>query len=365
MTLPLYPVEDRPHTAGQRMDMVCIDPLCDPRWQRLIDRHESDVFHSPAWMRVLTETYGFEIRALVASDASGEPQAGIPFARVTDILGSRIVSIPFSDYCDPLVGDRDEWDALIDGLVEERLPITLRCLHNSVPLTDSRFAPAKQAKWHGKDLRPDLDTLWNGLDGSARQAIRRAEREGVVVRVAETEAELRAFFDMHLGTRKGKYRLLAQPYQFFQKLWRHLLETHAGALLLAVHGDEIIGGVLFLEWKDTLYYKFNASRPGHLSLRPNDLVIWHGIQYGKARGHSYLDFGLSDWEQADLIRYKRKYASEEKTISFLRYTPEGEHNPRQEQVRRLLGQLTDLLTDESVPNAITERAGDVLYRFFV
>ncbi len=357
---------EEPRLATDRPEIVeYVDPLSDPLWRRLIDRRKSDVFHSPAWMRALTETYGFEIHALVATDASGEPQAGIPFAHVSDLLGERIVILPFSDYCDPLIGDKRQWDVLIDRLVSEGLPVTLRCLHSAEPLADPRFALAKRAKWHGLDLRPDLDTIWRGLDGSARQAIRKAEREGVTVRVAETEEELRAFFNMHLGTRKRKYRLLAQPYLFFQKLWCHLLKSHAGALMVAVRGDEIIGGVLFLEWKDTLYYKFNASRPAHLNYRPNDLVIWNGIQYGKARGCSYLDFGLSDWDQTELTRYKDKYASEEKTISFLRYTPEGASNAGQEKVRQLLGELTGFFTDDSVPDAITERAGDTLYKLFV
>ena len=64
--------------------------------------------------------------------------------------------------------------------------------------------------------------------------------------------------------------------------------------MVAVHQDRIIGGVLFLEWKNGLFYRFNASSSAHLSLRPNDLVVWEGIKYGKAQGYSHLDFGLSD-----------------------------------------------------------------------
>ena len=34
------------------------------------------------------------------------------------------------------------------------------------------------------------------------------------------------------------------------------------------------------------------------------------------------------------------------------------------EVGQLLGTVTDLLTDPSVPDAVTERAGAALYRFF-
>jgi hypothetical protein len=38
--------------------------------------------------------------------------------------------------------------------------------------------------------------------------------------------------------------------------------------------------------------------------------------------------------------------------------------PAQQAFGRELGELTRLLTDESVPDEITERAGAVLYRYF-
>lgn len=346
------------------MSIICVDPRTDPLWQRLVDQHRSSAFHSPGWMRVLTETYGLEARAYVALDGAGEPGAGIPFCRIADIMGKRIVTLPFSDHCDPLVSDGDLWGCLIDGLLVEHCPIVVRCLHNSLPLADERFTLVKKAKWHGLDLQPDLDTLWQGLHNSGRRAIKKAQRDGVVVRIAQRKEALRAFFEMHLGIRKYKYRLLAQPYRFFENIWHHFVEKQSGLLMIAVYQGKIIGGVLFLEWKDTLYYKFNASDPAHLSHRPNDLLIWEGIKYGKAEGYTHLDFGLSDWDQEGLVRYKRKFTTEEKTISFLRYAPDGAPTQKEKQVRNLLTQLTDLFTDESVPDSVTAKAGEVLYRFF-
>ncbi len=346
-------------------DTVCVDPTTDPIWRRLVQERRSDIFHSPEWMRVLQSTYGFELRALVALDGSGKPVAGIPYGRISDPLGQRIASLPFSDYCDPLVEEPAVWSSLAGRLLDEGLPATLRCLHNDLPLSDRRFTLAKRAKWHGMDLRPDLESLWLGLDESARRAIRKAQRDGVVVRVAEGSEDLHAFFRMHAGLRKYKYRLLAQPYRFMENIWRHLIEKQRGLLMVAAYGKEIIGGVLFLEWKDRLYYKFNASSPAHLGHRPNDRILWEGIQYGKAKGYTSLDFGLSDWDQEELARYKLKYASEEKTISFLRHEPKAGPSEQEKELRRLLGQITDLFVDESVPDRVTDAAGEILYRFFV
>src|ERR1700719_1607491 len=347
-----------------QMNIVRVDPRTDPVWQLLVDRTPSSVFHSPAWIQVLTDTYGWEAYAYVVLDGHGVPQAGIPFCRIADMMGERILALPFSDYCDPLVNDQQCWHFLIDCLLSERCPINLRCLHNSFPLADERFAVVKQAKWHGLDLTPDLDDLWRGMEDSTHRAIRKSQREGLVVRVANSENELRAFFEMHLKVRKYKYGLLAQPYGCFQNIWRHFMQTQHGFLLLALRDDKIVAGDLFLVWKDALYYKFNASLPGDLSHRPNDLLIWEGIQHGKNRGLKLLDFGLSDIDQEGLVRYKRKFGTEEKTISFLRHEPNGGPTPAEKEMRQLLGKLTNRFTDQLGPDLVTERAGEDLYRLF-
>ena len=346
------------------MKIVHVDPRIDPIWQTLADRAPSSVFHSPSWIQVLTDTYGWQASAYVVLNDRGEPQAGIPFCRIADMMGERILALPFSDYCDPLVNDQQCWDYLVDCLLPHRCPISLRCLHNDLPLLDKRFAVVKQAKWHRLDLKPDLDQVWQGIDDSTHRAVRKSQREGVEVRVARSESELRAFFDMHLKVRKYKLGMLAQPYLFFQNIWRHFVDTQNGFLLLAVYQDKIVAGDFFLEWKDTLYYKFNASLPADLSHRPNDLLIWEGIQRGKARGFDFLDFGLSDIDQEGLVRYKRKFGTEEKIISFLRHTPNGLPNLAEKLTRDLLTQLTRRFTDQMVPDPVTEKAGEDLYRLF-
>jgi hypothetical protein len=346
------------------MSVITVDPCSDARWQTLVHKYPSSVFHSAEWMRVLTDTYGFDIQAHLVVGADGAPQAGLPFCRISDLRGERIVSLPFCDYLDPLVESAEQWNLLLDQLVAEGVPVIFRCLHNPVPLTNGRLQEFKRARWHGIDLRPDLDTLWMSLNGAARRAIKKAEQNHLQIVVAEDRSMMRAFFEMHLRVRKYKYQLVAQPYRFFENIWHHFMEAQRGMVLLALQEGEVVAGIVFLRWRDTLFYKFNASVLTNLSYRPNDLLVWMGIQQAKAQGLQRFDFGLSDWDQAGLLQYKRKFASEERTIHFLEYTPNNGTAPYVQQARALLPQLTDLFTDETVPDHITEKAGDALYRFF-
>lgn len=347
------------------MNVVCVNPITDRSWQRLVDSHpRSSLFHSPAWLSVLHETYGFEVIAYVQIDHTGEPIAGIPFCRISDIRGQRTVSLPFSDFCDPLIDTAEQWHALTAAPMATETQVIVRCLHNDIPLNDDRFQVVNRAVWHGMSLDNDIDSLWSGIEGSARRAIRKAQRADVRVRLAEDDETLKAFFDLHLRIRKYKYGLLAQPFRFFENIWRRLIVAQQGTLMVAEHQGDIIAGVIFLRWKDTLIYKFSASDQNALNLRGTDLLIWEGIRHGQTQGCHQLDFGLSDLDQDGLIRYKRKFSSEEKTISFLSTSAQHVPTPAQQQARELLPGLTRLFTDESVPDHLTSEAGDLLYQFF-
>lgn len=357
-------------SGAERIDRVSslrrvatVDPGTDPRWADLVADRATDVFHSPGWLRALATTYGFDVTAAVLLDDGGKAVAGLPYCLIEGLPMRRIAAPPFSDYCDPIADTAQDWKQISDALAAHDCMVTVRVLNNVLPVDDERFTEVNKAKWHGTDISRSLDALLASFDGSARRAIRKAEKEGVQVREATDKRDLRSFFDLHLRTRKYKYRLLAQPYTFFESLWAEFVEQGSGSLLLATHGGETIGGVFFLEWRGGLYYKFSASLADAAQLRPNDLIIWSGIQAASDKGLDRLDFGLSDWEQDGLVRYKRKYASDEKTITFLRHIPASPSGEAQ-QVRELLPQLTDLFTDPAVPDAVTERAGNVLYKFF-
>src|SRR5437588_7061034 len=102
-------------------NVVTVDPRTDSLWAKLVEEVRSSVFHSPQWMQVISSTYGWEPSAHIALDEQVQPLARVPFCRISDMLGERIVMLPFSDYCDPLVNDHELWHVLIDPLVSEHM----------------------------------------------------------------------------------------------------------------------------------------------------------------------------------------------------------------------------------------------------
>jgi CelD/BcsL family acetyltransferase involved in cellulose biosynthesis len=344
-----------------------VDAMSDARWRDLVAGAGGSLFHSPAWSSVLTETYGFEVRALIAVDGD-RVCAGIPWCEVSDPGGRRLVSLPFSDFCGPI--GRPPFAPLLATLAARGVPAKLRMLVDAAtpePAPDDGtgdgFRTSGVARWHGVAVgrSPDVDG-WADLASSTRRAVAKARREGVEV-VERTDREfVDRFFRLHAGVRKHKYRLLPQPRAFFTAMRDRFEATGDWHPLVAVRDGEVIAATVYLRCGDTLYYKFNASDPAGLSARPNDLLLWAGIELAARLGCRLLDLGASDDDQPGLIRFKRGFGADEREIRTRVAGPPAPAGAGPFQA--LLHDVTGKVTAPTAPDALTEAAGARLYRFF-
>lgn len=341
-----------------RTSVTVVDPVESSDWNDLARSHGS-LFSSPPWIGAMCDTYDFEVEAWIATDAGGVPVGGLPVARIGNGPWERHCSLPFSDYCNPIDLDGTAWAHLADHIMRTDLPAEVRWLGSGIPTSDARFAEVDPPDlWHGVTLDDDDERAWADLSGSARRAIRKARDSEVVVRATDDLTALRSFYELHLATRKHKYRLLAQPYELFTSL--HKRFGHDMKLLGAWVGTELVAGILLLSWGDTMYYKFNASSPRALDVRPNDLLMWEATRLGVSLGLATLDLGRTDADHESLARYKSKYATQEQRIRTLR-TGGFRRDPT---VGEVLGPLTELLTRPEIPDDMTEEAGNLVYHHF-
>src|SRR3989475_9627397 len=104
------------------MAVYRMDPIGDPRWPAFLEQHPgASIFHTPGWLEALRRTYGYEPLALTTS-APGEPLInGMVFCRIQSWLtGCRLVSLPFSDHCQPLVDDPESLLRILRWLEQGR-----------------------------------------------------------------------------------------------------------------------------------------------------------------------------------------------------------------------------------------------------
>lgn len=360
LSVPVRPVGSE---LRSELRLYPVDPTCDPAWSRLAQDGDSTLFHTARWMRVLRDTYGLTFRALLLADGE-RPVAGVPWSDVHDFLGSRRITLAFSDYCD-LLAERPEYrQALAAALAADGTPWVLRTLARNAPQVSVPAAHSTLFKRQWIDAREEPQALWERLTPMAQRGVRKAERSGVTVRPASSKDELRRWFLLHLRLRQSKHHLLAQPYAFFERLWDTFVEPGQGFLLLALSNDCIIGGTLYLIWKDVCYYKFNASDFDGLALRPNNVLLWRGLLEAQSRGCRSLDLGRCNAKQEGLLNFKRGFGAQEEDMQALTYRNGHGQSPQEQEAQLLLQSLTRIFVQEQVPADVTEQAGNLLYRFF-
>src|SRR5260370_1495614 len=101
----------------QPVSSLCfqLDPIRDPRWADLVDKHpKAEVFNTVPWLQALHCTYGYQPVAFTSSPPGVELKNGIVFCRIDSWLtGHRLVSLPFSDHCEPLCDSTTDLKFLI------------------------------------------------------------------------------------------------------------------------------------------------------------------------------------------------------------------------------------------------------------
>ncbi len=96
--------EGVPPASAHAPEARLIDPISDGEWLAFVGNSPSaEIFHHPLWLDLLRSQYGYEIQACCIGNGDGI-EAGIPIARIDSRLtGSRLVSVPFSDVCSPVL----------------------------------------------------------------------------------------------------------------------------------------------------------------------------------------------------------------------------------------------------------------------
>jgi len=341
-----------------------VSPLSDPTWAELMVGPQGSGFGAPPWLRAIFDTYGFDLSARLVVDDDGQAVAGFTYADINDFRGRRLISVPFCDYLDPVVQTEEQWHALVDPLVEVGVPFQVKVLNCDVARKDSRFEHVGELAWHCTDLDKDEDAMFAALDRRARQNVRSAQRHGVTARFGSDIEDVRAYHQLHVLTRKRKHGLLAQPVSFFENIWKQFSPTDSIVVGFAEHEGDVIAASFYLVWDNIWYYKFSASIFERSVVRPNEILAWESMRLAASRGCTSYDWGVSDFDQPGLVAYKRKLGTEERRVTVLRHTPEGYTNPTADAIRPILGELTGLLTRDDVPDDVTQRAGEILYRYF-
>lgn len=329
--------------------------LSDPAWQRFVDGHPDTLgYHQPAWARMIGRVYRFDAFCLALLDGTGAIRGGVPVI-ATGRLRRRWTSLPFTDICPPLVDADTSVTALVDALEATRRAAGIRRLELRDALARGQRCPAGVT--HALALT-DHETLWAGLHASqVRRSLRRAEREGVRIRVGTGPDDMRAYFGLHVATRR-RLGVPAQPRRFFDAVWAQMIAAGHGELLLAEHDGAAIAGMVLLHGSRTVTYKYGASLADAWQYRPNHALFWHAIRAATDRGYRTFDFGRSDLADDGLRGFKASWAATEVPLGYTLLADAPAAAAGESGTPELARAVI-----RRAPSIVCRTAGEILYRF--
>ena len=296
-----------------------VDPTQESHWDESLKACNGvSLFHTAAWPKVLRETYGHRPMYVCRFDG-GKIEALLPIIEVASrITGTRGVSLPFADYCNPLgpVERHEELFTIAKEFGRKRGWRYLEWRTNDFHINHA--SAAVEYHQHLVQLDGELGAMFQRMDSAVRRAVRKAEKGDVRVNFSTDPEAMRTFYALHCGTRR-KHGVPPQPSAFVENIGRHVLQKGNGFVATAVLGAQPIAASVFFHYGRTALYKYGASDERFQHARGNNLLMWEAMQRCRKLGCEALHLGRTSLGQEGLRRFKLGLGAVERRLSYYRY----------------------------------------------
>jgi len=168
------------------------------------------------------------------------------------------------------------------------------------------------------DLTQDLETILQNMNKNTRYCIKRAQVEGIVVRINEDYEQFFQIYRSFIQKKgiKSLFEVFGVGTTTLEAMKRY------GTLFVAEYDSEILGGSLFLENKSSIKAWISASKRLEVDKNKrrligyaNRLIDWEAIKYAKEKGMKEFDHG-GLWPEREAEENKKKKGINSFKLSF-------------------------------------------------
>lgn len=367
-------------TGGHTLGVVELDLEKDGRYNAFIASHpKAIIFHHPGWLSALQAEY--ETGAIVLGCENGDRHLegvlpllrtrGMPFNIGVQQTGRRLSSLPRTPLAGPIFTSEEVGRLLIKAGVdrakgESGVQLQIKSQDRfSAEVSDGLFCtswrptyvlevPERREELRFGDARNRHNLKW---------AVKKAEQNGISVRLAENESDLLAWYPLYLQVMR-RNSVPPRCLRFFVAMWRNLASKGIMRLKLAeqkrADGQQLIAGSIFLTFGNTTWYAFTGIGDNDLNLHANDLILWRSIHDLCGTCVRWLDFGEVAEDHPELARFKTKWgALPKEQYRYYSGDPVTQNGHRSE-ARSVAMQLARRFW-QRLPIRITQQLGDLFY----
>jgi hypothetical protein len=206
------------------------------------------------------------------------------------------------------------------GVSHLRIGDQMHPWHGAWPAAWPELEPQRLHVCRLEHVKGSDEELRRALREPARKNIRKAERAGVTVSAAESEAEVEELFRLLEATGeriRERGSKAVYPLEFFRAAWRHMTPTGSAVLLLARAGDALLAGQLyFVSAEGVMYYHGGSTRDRELTPRQgSSAIFWHALRMARDLGVPFDMGGIALTDdpnhcQAGVTEFKRQWVPE-------------------------------------------------------
>lgn len=297
-----------------------INPLQFPDWdEQILNFPDYSLFHTSGWIKTISKTYKYEPQFFVVQN-DNSVDAIVPMITIKSLItGKRVVSLPFSDYCEPLISEGINFQDLFDKILEFSKIKNLKYIElrgGQKFLNDT--PPSTFDYLHKLDLTSGEENIFKKLSSNTKRNIKKAEREDVPVNISSSNEAMNDFYKMNCATRK-KHGLPPQPKKFFENLYQYLIAKGKGFIAVAKHQNKPVASAVYLLTGEKAVYKYGASYMEYQNLRANNIVMWQAIKYCINEGYKEFCFGRTEPDNEGLRKFKLGWGTNEEVNNTYRY----------------------------------------------
>jgi len=284
--------------------MHVVQHLDEDLWREFVAHHpQGNIFHTPEMFQVFAHTERHRPTLWAAIDSGHRPRALLLPVQVTLIDGllrpltTRAVAYG-SVLCAP-GGEGQEALAMLLRAYNHQMKrsVLFTELRNLSDLSDLQgvlreggFTYEAHLNFLIKLDQPE-EILWRNINKSGQQRVRAASRKGVVIEEVTEQRQQVATAYQVLQQVYRRARVPLASLTLFEAAFDILAPLGMFKIFLARLGEHYIGARLLLIYKGRIIDWYAGADRTFSSYSPNELLVWHTLQWGRAHHCHLFDFG--------------------------------------------------------------------------
>ena len=285
----------------------------------------SNGYHLSGWRRVIEEAFGHQTYYFVVQSPQGTVQGVAPLVLLASRgFGRFLVSLPFVNYGGVIAEAREARLRLEECIIEQARAL-------NADHVELRHEEATNTSWLSTERKVSMrlslpnsyEKLLQGFPSKLRSQVRRAQKEGMTVRVGGSDC-LDEFYTVFsrcmrdLGTPVYAKGFFGKILQVFPK------ETR---ICVVSHGETPVAAGFLYGFRSSLEIPWAASDKRFNKLAPNMLLYGTVLEYACQQGFQVFDFGRST-PDSGTYRFKAQWGAQPKQLHWYYWMRDGNPVPQ-------------------------------------